>query len=96
MSFHGRYGDLSTLEAAKAALIDIDKEIPDEDLVVIEKPIFLNSPIDYDLMRLQRTIEGLQMVIWLNGGFDPSIRLPRLFDHKNYKGRYDKKMVRTI
>lgn len=87
MSFNGIYGHLSTLEAAKQALIDIDKKIPEKDLNLISSDLLLSNSTDYDVMRLQRTIEGLQMTIWLNGGTEPWTRLPKLFDYKKYKGR---------
>ena len=84
MHFWGRYGDLPTVEAARMSLQDIADNIKPEDLKDDYNP---NATPEkrYDSIRLLRMIEGLQMVIWLNGGVPPVTWLPQLFDPKSYK-----------
>lgn len=78
--FHGRYGNLSTNEAAIQTLKDIALEIKPEQLT---KWNDINASPDerYDSLRLVRQIEGLQRVLWLNKGFPPATGLPVFFDH---------------
>lgn len=65
--FHGKYGNLSTLEAAELNLKDVEEKLDlkklnnwnNDNLSLAER---------YDAMRLVRQIEGLQKVILKNRG----------------------------
>ena len=81
MAFHGKYGHLSSIEAAKAALIDLEKELDGQTL-----SDWCNESIPvstrYDDMRTLRMMEGLQRVVLLNGGDLSFLRLPNLTNLK--------------
>jgi len=67
--FNGRYGNLPTLEAAQMSLKDIADNVTWDDL----------NQETYEATRLKNMIEGLQMVIWKNGGKQPVTWLPFLY-----------------
>jgi len=94
MTFWGRYGHLSSVDAARESLIDIAENV---DPKLFDKSEFDESfPVDqrYDLIRLKRTIYGLQRVIWLNGGTEPITWLPKIFDPKDERIRfYSQKLI---
>lgn len=83
MAFYGKYGHLSSVDAAIASLKDIAAEVSPEYLNRIDDHN-LSSSEHYDLNRLYRVIEGCQMVIILNEGKMPDTGLPLLFDKKKY------------
>ncbi|MDP4145600.1 MAG: hypothetical protein Q8936_14130 [Bacillota bacterium] len=80
MSYWGRYGHLSSVDAARESLLDIAEHVKPEELRD-EFNQDLTITQRYDAMRLKRTIYGLQRVIWMNGGMEPITWLPKLFDH---------------
>jgi len=84
MTYWGKYGDLSAVEAAKASLIEIAETISVDYFYKIDSPGLPPSEW-YDLMRLHRMVEGLQQVLWLNKVSEPYIWLPKLFDPKKHK-----------
>lgn len=84
MAYHGKYGDLGTVDAAVLTLKDMANELKPEDLEGVDDP--RRTPGErYSIMRLLRQIEGLQMVIWLNGGTEPATWLPNLFKKEQRK-----------
>lgn len=80
--YHGRYGNLSTLEAAKAALYDIEKNVDPREFEKW-KDLSLPNDVRYMSMRLVRQIEGLQRVIVLNGGDFFGSNLPMFYKKEN-------------
>ena len=77
MAYYGKQGNLSTVEAAKEIIMVIAKDLTSERLAVD----------DYDGRKLKRTIEGLQAVVFLNGGLMPNTWLPEFIDRKKLKCR---------
>lgn len=82
MPFEDKYGNLSTVQCAIESLLSIAREIKPESLV--DNPDH-SSQQKYDLIVLRRMIEGLQMIIWANGGTEPHTWLPKLFERRVYK-----------
>lgn len=78
MSFHGDYGHLSAVDAARESLMDISSRISEKRLTELKSHL-AGIKFDYDLNRLALTIEGLQMVIVRNAGLLPPSRLPMLY-----------------
>lgn len=90
MGFCDKYGSLSTVDTAKEALLDIDRELDDQTKAWLANPFDANLPNveKYKLIRLHKMIGGLQMVLWLNNAVDPPTKLPKVFDwstHKMYR-----------
>jgi hypothetical protein len=86
MAFFGKYGNLSTIQTAISALTDIAEKIKREDLMKwndVECP-FLER---YESLKLARYVEGLQRVLWLNGGCPPQTWLPIFFDYTKEHNR---------
>jgi len=76
--YNGRYGNLQTLEAAQMSLKDIASNVTWDDLNRANDDTVPN-PERYEAGRLSRTIEGLQMVIFMNGGKQPVTWLPMFY-----------------
>ena len=89
MSFYDRLGHLSTGEADIKYLIDMTKNISNEDIIKVDD-LNLTLRERYTYIRLARQIEGLQMVIFLNGGVQPVTHFLMLFDRKAYLRRGQK------
>ena len=77
MAFHGKYGHLSSINAAIQALKDVEKEYFETKFSKIDDK---NVSIEkrYDDMRFLRMIEGLQWVVLKNGGNLSFSKLPDL------------------
>jgi len=81
MPFADRYGSLSSLDAAKSALIEIERELTPRQKEYLfgecwEKP---DSEGGYDLLRLSYTVMGLQKVIIMNGQHLNFSTIPRIW-----------------
>jgi len=78
MSFYGDYGDLSTLEAAKSNLRDLEAEF---NFKTLNDAYDFKTPESkrYDIGRILKQIEGLQMIILRNGGNLNHSLLPLLY-----------------
>lgn len=76
MGFHGRFGHLNTMDAAKASLLDIEENCDLEKIMKWFEQGQLPQDEYYDIGRLIRTIESLQMVIVRNGGELCFFKLP--------------------
>lgn len=83
MSFWGKFGDLPIAEAARLSLLDIAQHTNPQYLSKIDSPLNTKEE-QYDLIRLVRMIEGLQMILWRNGEREPITWLPQFFDKANY------------
>lgn len=65
---HGRYGNLSSIEAAKLSLLDIEKSLSADEWDYIKTERWDPMPEGYENLRLFYMIMGLQQVIIKNGG----------------------------
>ena len=86
MAFFGKYGNLKTNALAIQNLIDLAENIKPEDLLLWDNS---SSTVRqrYESLCLRYQIQGLQRVLWLNGGCPPLTWLPVLFDHtKEHNG----------
>lgn len=72
------------LEDARNALTEI-AETADPDKFMRAYDITLPAIERYDIIRLNRQVEGLQMYLWLHGGHSPVTWLLQLFDPKKYE-----------
>lgn len=75
----GKYGNLPTLDAAKASLLDIEKSMAKEEWQYVLHDEWHTLPKGYDLNRLYMQIMGLQQVIIRNGGDLGFSKVPRIW-----------------
>ncbi len=76
--YNGRYGNLSSVDAAQKSLQDIANNYTWDDLNRANDDKAANAD-RYEAGRLLRTIEGLQMILAKNGGIQPVTWLPMLY-----------------